>query len=124
MLFRKYYQETLFLFCLFHIMENILNILIIFKLLKQLFDGSTLFFCHIFCIVRNTFKLSTFYLKAIFLKILLYITERFKLTVQYNFLSISLKLIYSIVYKFQFKIFQRNTLFCFNLEHTFMVKKE
>ena len=105
-------------------MENILYIFVFLKTFDQLFDRSALFGCNIFHIVRNTFEFGTNdFITGLFEMVLDIIILR-ELAIKYDFFLIGLHFIDTIVNHFKFEILHRDSLFGFDMKHTFVVEQE
>lgn len=67
-----------------HIVENVLNVFVVFEFLEQLVDAFALFGGNVLEVVGDTLELRTYYLEAVFFEVSLYVGVFLEGTVENN----------------------------------------
>ena len=109
---------------LFHVVEYILDILVLLKLLKKLVELHALLGSHLLEVVGDALKLGADDFVAALLEILLDVGKLLKCAVEYDFLFIGLNFVDTVVDEFKFKILDRNTVLGLDLEHALVLEEE
>ena len=104
-------------------MEHILHIFVFFDALDEFLNLGTLFLGEFLGVIGNAFKLGAGNLETVVFEIFLYGVERLKLTIDYDFLFIGIYFIDTEIDQFEFKVFEGNAIFGFDVENALMVER-
>ena len=110
-------------------MEHVLHIFVVLKLVKEFFNGGTLFLGDFLHIVGDALEFGRHDFKAVLLQIGLYGGVVLEAAVEHDgFVSFLVHIVnefvHAVVNEFKLEIFEADAIFGFDFEHCFVVKEE
>ena len=106
-------RRLLFRVVFFHVVEHILNVLIILKFFEKFFDLSALLFVYFFEIVGDAYKLCAFDFKLVFFEVFLNFRVAFKWCRKNDFVFflVAVDFVNAEVDEFEFEFLDVNSFF-------------
>lgn len=112
-----------------HIVENVLNVFVVFEFLEQLVDALALFGGNVLEVVGDTLELRTYYLEAVFFEVSLYVGVFLEGTVENDaFVAVLIfvvaEFVHTVVNQLKFEVVEAHAFLGFDLEHALVLEEE